>query len=64
MKLGCAGCLILIVVLTFLAALVGGFVFLSSNIFEEPHFEVLDWSRSDASAARYSRTKSLKSVRR
>ena len=53
MKLGCAGCLILIVVLTFLAALVGGFVFLSGNIFEEPHFEVLDWSRSDASAARY-----------
>lgn len=52
MKLGCAGCLILIVVLTFLIALVGGFFVLSGNIFEEPHFEVLDWSRSDASAAR------------
>ncbi len=53
MKLGCAGCLILIVVLTFLAVLVGGFFFLSGNIFAAPHFEVLDWSRSDASAARY-----------
>src|SRR3989304_2182194 len=52
MKLGCAGCLILIVVLTFLAILVGGFVFLSGNIFEEPHFEALDWSRADASAVR------------
>ena len=53
MRLGCAGCLILIVVLTFLAVLIGGFFFLSGNIFEEPHFEILDWSRSDASAARY-----------
>jgi hypothetical protein len=52
MKLGCAGCLILIVVLTFLAALAGGFLFLSGNIFEEPNFEALDWSRSDASAVR------------
>ena len=52
MKLGCAGCLILMVVLAFLAALVGGFSFLSDNIFEEPHFEALDWGRSDASAAR------------
>ena len=52
MKLGCAGCLLLMVVLTFLAALVGGFIFLSGNIFEEPRFEALDWSRSDASAAR------------
>ena len=52
MKLGCAGCLILIVVLAFLAILVGGFVFLSGNIFEEPHFEALDWSRADASAVR------------
>lgn len=53
MRLGCAGCLVLMVVLTFLAALIGGFLFLSANIFEEPHFEILDWSRSDASAARY-----------
>ena len=53
MKLGCTGCLILIVVLIFLAAVGGGFLFLSGNIFEEPHFEALDWSRADASAARY-----------
>jgi len=52
MKLGCAGCLILLVVLTFLAALVGGFIFLSGNIFEEPHLEAVDWRRSDASGAR------------
>jgi len=50
--MGCAGCLILIVVLAFIAALVGGFFFLSGNIFEEPHFEALDWRGSDASAAR------------
>jgi hypothetical protein len=53
MKLGCAGCLILLVALAFIAVLVGGFVFLAGNIFGEPHFEVRDWSRSDASAARY-----------
>ena len=35
MKLGCAGCLVLIVVLTFMVALAGGFFFLSGNIFEE-----------------------------
>lgn len=52
MKMGCAGYLILIVILTFLAALVGGFFFLSGNIFEEPHFEAIDWSWSDALAAR------------
>jgi hypothetical protein len=52
MKMGCAGCLILVVVLTFIAALAGGFFFLSGNIFEEPHFEPLDWSRSDALSAR------------
>jgi hypothetical protein len=52
MKLGCVGCLILIVILTFLAVLVGGFIFLSGNIFDEPRFEALDWSRSDASTAR------------
>lgn len=53
MKLGCAGCLVLLVVLTFIATLVGGFIFLSGNIFEEPRFEAIDWGRSDASAARY-----------
>ena len=53
MKLGCAGCLILLVVLSLIAVLVGGFFFLSGNILGEPHFQALDWSRSDASAARY-----------
>jgi hypothetical protein len=52
MKFGCAGCLILVVVLTFLAALVGGFFVLSGNIFEEPRLEVLDWSPADASGTR------------
>jgi hypothetical protein len=53
MRIGCAGCLILMVSLIFLAILGGGFFFLSGNIFEEPHFEVLDWSRADASTSRY-----------
>lgn len=52
MKLGCAGCLVLGVGIVFLLALVGGFFVLSGNIFEEPRFEVLDWSRTDASATR------------
>ena len=52
MKLGCAGCLVLVVVLTFIVALAGGFFFLSGNIFEEPHLETVDWSRADASSAR------------
>jgi len=52
MKLGCAGCLILVIAVTFLAVMAGAFIFLSGNIFEELQFEVLDWSRSDASAAR------------
>ena len=52
MKFGCAGCLILIVALTFLLAVVGGFFVLSGNIFEEPRFEGLDWSRADASGTR------------
>jgi hypothetical protein len=38
--------------LTFLLALVAGFYVLSGNIFEEPRFEVLDWSRTDASDTR------------
>ena len=53
MKLGCVGCLLLMVGLIFLTALAGGFIFLSGNIFEEPRFEVFDWSRGDASAARF-----------
>src|SRR5713101_767217 len=52
MKMGCVGCLILLIALTFIAVVVGAFFFLSSNIFEEPRFEAVDWSRSDASAAR------------
>jgi hypothetical protein len=52
MKLGCVGCLILVIAVIFLGVLVGGFIFLSGNIFEEPRFEAVDWSRSDASAAR------------
>ena len=52
MKLGCAGCLVLLVVLTFIATLVGAFVFLSGNIFDDPQFQALDWSRSDVSVAR------------
>ena len=52
MRLGCAGCLILGVGLLFLAAVAGGFLFLSGNVFEEPRFERLEWSRADASSAR------------
>ncbi|SRR6266511_311069 len=52
MKLGCAGCLILIVLLVFLAAVVGAFFVLSGNMFQEPRFEVLDWSRADVAATR------------
>lgn len=52
MKLGCAGCFLLLIGLMFLAVVVGGFLFLSGNIFEEPKFEGLEWSRLDASSAR------------
>ena len=52
MSLGCTGCLILLVILICLAGLVGGFIVMSGNIFEEPRFESVDWSRSSASAAR------------
>jgi len=52
MKMGCAGCLVLLIGLGFVAILVGGFIFLSGNIFEEPRSEALEWSRSDASSAR------------
>lgn len=51
MKLGCAGCLILVIGLMFLAVVSGGFLFLSGNIFEEPRFETVEWSRGDASPA-------------
>ena len=53
MKLGCAGCLILLLGLMFLAVVSGGFLFLSGNIFEEPRFDALEWSRADASSARF-----------
>jgi hypothetical protein len=52
MRFGCAGCLVLFVILAFLAAVVGAFVVLSGNIFEEPRIEVLDSSRADVSATR------------
>ncbi|MBF8288868.1 MAG: hypothetical protein HW381_1976, partial [Candidatus Rokubacteria bacterium] len=51
-KLSCAGCLILVIAVTFLAVLAGAFIFLSGNIFEEPRFEALDWSPANASTAR------------
>jgi hypothetical protein len=52
MKLGCIGCLVILIGLMFLAVVSGGFLFLSGNIFEEPKFEGLEWSRADASPAR------------
>jgi hypothetical protein len=52
MKLGCAGCLILLIAVTFLAVLAGGFIFLSGNILAEPPFEAVDWSPANASTAR------------
>ena len=51
MKLGCAGCLILVIGLMFLVVVSGGFLFLSGNIFEEPRLDALEWSRADASSA-------------
>jgi hypothetical protein len=51
MKLGCVGCLLLIG-LIFLAVVSVGFLLLSGNIFEEPRFDALEWSRADASSAR------------
>jgi hypothetical protein len=61
MRLGCAGCLIVLIALIFLAIVGGGFLFLSGNIFEEPRFEALDWSPADASTARH---KVLEIIRR
>ena len=52
MKPGCVGCFILLVGLTFLAVLAGGFLFLTGNILEEPQREFLNWSPADASMAR------------
>jgi hypothetical protein len=52
MRLGCFGCLFLAVGLMFLAIVSGGFLFLSGNIFEDPRFDPLEWSRADASTAR------------
>ena len=52
MRFGCAGCLILLVSLGFLAVLAGGFLFLAGNIFEEPLREAPNSSPADASMAR------------
>ena len=52
MRLGCFGCLFVAVGLMFLAIVSGGFLFLSGNIFEDPRFDPLEWSRADASTAR------------
>jgi len=51
MRLGCAGCLVLTIGVMFLVVVAGGFLFLSGNIFEEPKFEGIEWSRVDASPA-------------
>jgi len=53
MRLGCLGCLVVVIGLMFLAVVSGGFLFLSGNIFEEPKFDRLEWSRADASSARF-----------
>jgi len=52
MKLGCLGCLLILIGLMFLAVVAGGFLFLSGNIFEEPKSEGLEWTRADATSAR------------
>ena len=51
MKLGCVGCLFLVIGIIFFAAVAGGFLFLSGNIFEAPPFDAVEWSRGDASSA-------------
>jgi hypothetical protein len=52
MRFGCIGCLVLLIGGIFLAVVVGGFFVLSGNMFEEPRFDVLDWSRTDTSGTR------------
>jgi hypothetical protein len=52
MRFGCVGCALVIVGLIFLAALAGGFLVLSGNIFEEPRFEPLESGRADSSSIR------------
>jgi hypothetical protein len=51
MKMGCAGCLLLLIGIIFLAAVAGGFLFLSGNILEAPPFDAVEWSRGDAYSA-------------
>ena len=51
MKMGCVGCLLLLVGIIFFTAVAGGFLFLSGNIFEAPPFDAVEWSRGDASTA-------------
>ena len=52
MKLGCAGCLVLVIAVIFLVVMAGAFLFLSDNIFEELRFVALDGSPANASTAR------------
>lgn len=51
MKMGCVGCLVLLMGILFFAAVAGGFLFLSGNIFEAPPFDAVEWSRGDAFSA-------------
>ena len=51
MKMGCVGCLFIVIGIIFFAAVAGGFLFLSGNIFEAPPFAAVEWSRGDASSA-------------
>src|SRR6266567_1115667 len=51
MKMGCVGCLFIVIGIIFFAAVAGGFLFLSGNIFEAPPFDAVEWSRGDASSA-------------
>lgn len=52
MKLGCVGCLMVIISVAFLVVVAGGFLFMSDNIFGEPRFEVVDWDPANALTAR------------
>src|SRR6266446_5239781 len=55
MKMGCVGCLFLLIGIIFFGAVAGGFLFLSGNIFEAPPFDAVEWSRGDASSAQSKR---------
>jgi len=51
MRMGCVGCLLLLIGIIFFAAVAGGFLFLSGNIFETPPIDAVEWSSGDASTA-------------